>query len=288
MFIVDSIRGGSPYGAGVFAGDGSREASETELALAEHQGKYMAGIVKRLAKSWCSFLDIILLLFVICVICFYFLCCQIDSGFFFSIVLWRGKTVQLHAVSGNFDGDRDILMFYRSAMFRMLYMFLNIHQIVMWICVSSYPHFFSFGKDEGQMLKPNYRWTLLVVVKPITSLRMWLYPVQYLEALAEICIAVCMSKSHLPLFVKPGLYELNHTPILMVMTTYMQNSNRLLVCENQLQSGFKLCVVTGCICMYLGFRSRSDGPNLKLDILQTYKKKKSYFKNAKISYNSFF
>lgn len=51
MFIVDSIRGGSPYGAGVFAGDGSREASETELALAEHQGKYMAGIVKRLAKS---------------------------------------------------------------------------------------------------------------------------------------------------------------------------------------------------------------------------------------------
>lgn len=51
MFIVDSIRGGSPYGAGVFAGDGSREASETELALAEHQGKYMAAIVKRLAKS---------------------------------------------------------------------------------------------------------------------------------------------------------------------------------------------------------------------------------------------
>jgi len=51
MFIIDSIRGGSPYGAGVFAGDGSREASETELALAEHQGKYMAAIVKRLAKS---------------------------------------------------------------------------------------------------------------------------------------------------------------------------------------------------------------------------------------------
>ncbi|KAI4327562.1 hypothetical protein L6164_020007 [Bauhinia variegata] len=48
MFKMDSIRGGSPYGAGVFAGDGSREPSETELALAEHQGKYMAAVVKRL------------------------------------------------------------------------------------------------------------------------------------------------------------------------------------------------------------------------------------------------
>ncbi|KAK6128466.1 hypothetical protein DH2020_037793 [Rehmannia glutinosa] len=42
---------GSPYGAGVFAGDGTREPSETELALAEHQGKYMAAIVKRLARG---------------------------------------------------------------------------------------------------------------------------------------------------------------------------------------------------------------------------------------------
>ncbi|CAH8385585.1 unnamed protein product [Eruca vesicaria subsp. sativa] len=50
MFKMDSIRGGSPYGAGVFAGDGSREATETELALAEHQGNYMATIVKRLAQ----------------------------------------------------------------------------------------------------------------------------------------------------------------------------------------------------------------------------------------------
>ncbi|KAL6640954.1 hypothetical protein ACP70R_019135 [Stipagrostis hirtigluma subsp. patula] len=49
MFKMDDIRGGSPYGAGVFAGDGSRQASETELALAEHQGKYMASIVKKLA-----------------------------------------------------------------------------------------------------------------------------------------------------------------------------------------------------------------------------------------------
>ncbi|KAF2584836.1 hypothetical protein F2Q70_00033833 [Brassica cretica] len=50
MFKMDSIRGGSPYGAGVFAGDGSREATETELALAEHQGNYMATIVKRLGQ----------------------------------------------------------------------------------------------------------------------------------------------------------------------------------------------------------------------------------------------
>lgn len=51
MFKMDSIRGGSPYGAGVFAGDGTREPSETELALAEHQGKYMASVVKRLTRS---------------------------------------------------------------------------------------------------------------------------------------------------------------------------------------------------------------------------------------------
>ncbi|XP_009789852.1 probable NAD(P)H dehydrogenase (quinone) FQR1-like 2 [Nicotiana sylvestris] len=49
MFDMDSIRGGSPYGAGVFAGDGSRKATETELALAEYQGKYMAAVVKKLA-----------------------------------------------------------------------------------------------------------------------------------------------------------------------------------------------------------------------------------------------
>ncbi|CAA3002774.1 probable NAD(P)H dehydrogenase (quinone) FQR1-like 2 [Olea europaea subsp. europaea] len=51
MFKMDSIRGGSPYGAGVFAGDGTREASEMELALAEHQGKYMAVVIKKLAQG---------------------------------------------------------------------------------------------------------------------------------------------------------------------------------------------------------------------------------------------
>ncbi|XVF01438.1 hypothetical protein REPUB_Repub04eG0089200 [Reevesia pubescens] len=49
MFKMDSIRGGSPYGAGVYSGDGTRVPSETELALAEHQGKYMAAMVKRFA-----------------------------------------------------------------------------------------------------------------------------------------------------------------------------------------------------------------------------------------------
>ncbi|CAA2966507.1 probable NAD(P)H dehydrogenase (quinone) FQR1-like 2 [Olea europaea var. sylvestris] len=51
MFKMDSIRGGSPYGAGVFSGDGTRPPNESELALAEHQGKYMAMIVKRFAHS---------------------------------------------------------------------------------------------------------------------------------------------------------------------------------------------------------------------------------------------
>ncbi|KAF5745694.1 putative Minor allergen Alt a [Tripterygium wilfordii] len=52
MFKMDSIRGGSPYGAGVFSGDGTREPSETELALAEHQGKYMASMVKRFVQPF--------------------------------------------------------------------------------------------------------------------------------------------------------------------------------------------------------------------------------------------
>ncbi|KAH0685428.1 hypothetical protein KY290_016700 [Solanum tuberosum] len=51
MFDMDTVRGGSPYGAGVFAGDGSREATEAELAVAEYQGKYMATIVKKLVHG---------------------------------------------------------------------------------------------------------------------------------------------------------------------------------------------------------------------------------------------
>ncbi|KAL1361958.1 hypothetical protein HN51_010264 [Arachis hypogaea] len=51
MFGMDSIKGGTPYGAGTFAGDGSRQTSETELAIAEYQGKHMATIVKKLADK---------------------------------------------------------------------------------------------------------------------------------------------------------------------------------------------------------------------------------------------
>lgn len=49
MFKMDSIRGGAPYGAGTFSADGSRQPTDVELALAEHQGKYMAAVVKRLS-----------------------------------------------------------------------------------------------------------------------------------------------------------------------------------------------------------------------------------------------
>ncbi|VAH70297.1 unnamed protein product [Triticum turgidum subsp. durum] len=49
MFAMDEVKGGSPYGAGTFAGaDGSRVPSDAELALAAHQGKYFAGTVKKL------------------------------------------------------------------------------------------------------------------------------------------------------------------------------------------------------------------------------------------------
>ncbi|KAI3466610.1 hypothetical protein Pfo_023273 [Paulownia fortunei] len=48
MFEMEKIKGGSPYGAGTFAGDGSRQPSEIELAQAFHQGKYFAGITKKI------------------------------------------------------------------------------------------------------------------------------------------------------------------------------------------------------------------------------------------------
>ena len=45
---MEKVRGGSPYGAGTYAGDGSRQPSELELDIAFHQGKYFAGISKKL------------------------------------------------------------------------------------------------------------------------------------------------------------------------------------------------------------------------------------------------
>ena len=47
---MDEVRGGSAYGAGAFAGaKDERQPSATELEFAEHQGKYTAGVVLKLA-----------------------------------------------------------------------------------------------------------------------------------------------------------------------------------------------------------------------------------------------
>ncbi|KAI3437316.1 NAD(P)H dehydrogenase (quinone) [Psidium guajava] len=51
MFEMEKVKGGSPYGAGTFAGDGSRQPSELELGLAFHQGKHFADIAKKLGGS---------------------------------------------------------------------------------------------------------------------------------------------------------------------------------------------------------------------------------------------
>jgi NAD(P)H dehydrogenase (quinone) len=49
MFEINEARGGSPYGAGTFAGpDGSRKPSRLELETAFHQGKHTAEITKKL------------------------------------------------------------------------------------------------------------------------------------------------------------------------------------------------------------------------------------------------
>lgn len=48
MFEMNAVKGGSPYGAGTFAGDGTRQPTKLELEQAVHQGKYTAGFAKRL------------------------------------------------------------------------------------------------------------------------------------------------------------------------------------------------------------------------------------------------
>lgn len=48
MFEMDEVKGGSPYGAGTYAADGSRQPTELELKQAFHQGKYVAEIAKKL------------------------------------------------------------------------------------------------------------------------------------------------------------------------------------------------------------------------------------------------
>ncbi|CAN6453270.1 unnamed protein product [Victoria cruziana] len=51
MFEMEEVKGGSPYGAGTYAGDGSRQPSQLELEQAFHQGKYIAGIAKKLKAA---------------------------------------------------------------------------------------------------------------------------------------------------------------------------------------------------------------------------------------------
>jgi NAD(P)H:quinone oxidoreductase type IV len=52
LTTLAEISGGSPYGATtIAAGDGSRQPSENELAIARFQGKHVATIAKRLAGS---------------------------------------------------------------------------------------------------------------------------------------------------------------------------------------------------------------------------------------------
>jgi len=47
-FELNEPRGGSAYGSGTFAGDGSRQPTKLELGQAFHQGKYTAEITKKL------------------------------------------------------------------------------------------------------------------------------------------------------------------------------------------------------------------------------------------------
>ncbi|XP_064971727.1 probable NAD(P)H dehydrogenase (quinone) FQR1-like 1 isoform X2 [Musa acuminata AAA Group] len=51
MFEMEKVKGGSPYGAGTYAGDGTRVPSELELEQAFHQGRYFAVMAKKLKTS---------------------------------------------------------------------------------------------------------------------------------------------------------------------------------------------------------------------------------------------
>ncbi|KAJ8769771.1 hypothetical protein K2173_007631 [Erythroxylum novogranatense] len=48
MFEMNEVKGGSSYGAGTYAADGTRQPTELELQHAFHQGKYVAEITKKL------------------------------------------------------------------------------------------------------------------------------------------------------------------------------------------------------------------------------------------------
>jgi NAD(P)H dehydrogenase (quinone) len=52
LLNMDEITGGSPYGASTLAGgDGRRQPSENELAIARYQGKHVAEITRKLTRA---------------------------------------------------------------------------------------------------------------------------------------------------------------------------------------------------------------------------------------------
>lgn len=52
LFDTSELRGGSPYGASTYAGaDGSRQPSETELAIARYQGEKLARLALQFSGS---------------------------------------------------------------------------------------------------------------------------------------------------------------------------------------------------------------------------------------------
>uniref|UniRef100_A0A0D6R4Y1 NAD(P)H dehydrogenase (quinone) n=1 Tax=Araucaria cunninghamii TaxID=56994 RepID=A0A0D6R4Y1_ARACU len=51
MFEIDEVKGGSTFGAGTYAGDGSRQPSKLELDQAFYQGKYIASITKKFKST---------------------------------------------------------------------------------------------------------------------------------------------------------------------------------------------------------------------------------------------
>jgi NAD(P)H dehydrogenase (quinone) len=49
---MDEVSGGTPYGASTLTkGDGSRQPSDNELAIARFQGRHVAGIAGKLAAK---------------------------------------------------------------------------------------------------------------------------------------------------------------------------------------------------------------------------------------------
>eukprot|EP00271_Cylindrocystis_brebissonii_P002460 TRINITY_DN13075_c2_g1_i1.p1 TRINITY_DN13075_c2_g1~~TRINITY_DN13075_c2_g1_i1.p1 ORF type:complete len:208 (-),score=44.16 TRINITY_DN13075_c2_g1_i1:1282-1905(-) len=51
MFVLDEVKGGSPYGAGTLAGDGTRQPTKIELEQAFFQGQHTAKIAAKLKKG---------------------------------------------------------------------------------------------------------------------------------------------------------------------------------------------------------------------------------------------